>query len=67
MVEPFEARTVAEIPPTDEAINALKDVCTAVSGFPYPGARSEAIVLAVSWLRVNPEHCRILGLGQTDA
>ena len=67
MPEPFEARRVPEIPPTDENIAALKDICTAVSGFPYPGHRSEAIVLAVSWLRTQPEMCKQLGLGVDNA
>lgn len=63
MVEPHEALQLPDMPTDTDTIDALKDICTAVNGFPYPGHRSEAIVLAVTWLREHPEHCKTLGLG----
>ncbi len=66
-VQPFEAKGL-EVAPTAQNISALQDICTAVNGFPYPGHRSEAIVMAVAYLQTRPDLCNVLSLrGGVDA
>ena len=59
-VEPYEVLNLPPIPAEPTLDQAIRDVVTAVNGFPYAGDRSSAIVGAISWLRHNPEHAAVL-------
>ena len=58
-VAPHEARDLPPISPDPTLDQAIRDVATAVNGFPYPGS-SDAIVAAIRWLRHNPDHVAVL-------
>jgi len=59
--DPFEAASLPEIPAGDPILDdAMRDVLTAVNGFPYHGENATSIVGAIRWLRHNPEHVAVL-------
>lgn len=61
MTQPFEARQL-DLEPTPEILEAMGDLCTAVSGFYHPGDHADALFWGVAWLRTQPEICEKLGL-----
>jgi hypothetical protein len=66
-VEPNEATRLPDIKigADPDFEDALRDLATAVNGFPYPGERSSALIDAVKWLRTRPDMCARLGLTVT--
>ena len=57
-VQPYEARNCPMVPNTVDG--ELTDLVTAVNGFVYAGGNLDTIVLAVRWLRANPDTARTL-------
>jgi hypothetical protein len=61
MTEPFEAKSLPELPTWNDAYaDTARDLLTAVNGFVYLGAGSDAVMLAIRWLRANPESAELL-------
>jgi hypothetical protein len=60
-VEPYEAMRLPELPTEDKELSsAIRDLMVAVAGFPYPGATADGIVLALRWMRANPDRAHVL-------
>jgi len=65
--EPFEAIRLPLIEESDGIDQPLRDLATAVCGFPYPGDKSQAIIDTVKYLRSNPDMAAVLGIGYQPA
>ncbi len=62
-VQPFEARKLPTIPPSDEFDGALQALAIACNGSVYAGSDLETQIVTIKLLRARPDLAKALGIG----